>query len=91
MFEDDDAEAAEDGDGDGDGDADKTGSNWDRGQRSPYRTSENAFDSDSDVARALLKRSFSLLRVTGGWREELADGFQVLRYKAGQAYTPHTD
>jgi len=54
------------------------------------RTSENAFDIDSPVARAVKRRAFSLLRIKK-YVESMADGIQILRYKQKQAYIAHHD
>ncbi|KAF0700330.1 Aste57867_9143 [Aphanomyces stellatus] len=57
---------------------------------SPHRTSENAFDQVSDVAVAIRKRSFDLLRIPK-YQDDMSDGLQLLRYQQKQAYIPHTD
>lgn len=54
------------------------------------RTSENAFDIDSETARNVKRRAFSLLRVKE-YSEPMADGIQILRYKQKQAYVAHHD
>merc|ERR1712113_303743 len=36
-----------------------------------------------------MRRAFNALRIP--WDESLADGLQILRYRAGDAYVPHTD
>ncbi|ETV93664.1 hypothetical protein H310_12431 [Aphanomyces invadans] len=54
------------------------------------RTSDNAFDSTSNVAISLNKRSFDLLRL-GDYKVSMADGLQLLRYQQKQAYIPHDD
>ncbi|CAK4691410.1 hypothetical protein AeNC1_007575 [Aphanomyces euteiches] len=57
---------------------------------SNIRTSENAFDTSSDLAISLNKRSFDLLRL-GDYKISMADGLQLLRYQQKQAYVPHDD
>ena len=54
-----------------------------------YRTSEGAFDTWSDAAIALKKRSFELLGMP--YDETFSDGLQVLRYNLTTAYIPHLD
>lgn len=56
---------------------------------SQRRTSENTFDSGSDIAMRIKKRAFRLLQMP--WLSKQADGIQVLRYQLGQAYVPHND
>lgn len=56
---------------------------------SQRRTSENTFDTDSEVAMRLKKRAFRLLQMP--WDARLSDGIQVLRYQLGQAYAGHND
>ena len=53
-----------------------------------YRTSENAFDTNSDLAKSLKKRVFELLGVFP-YEEMMADGLQVLRYNQTTAYRHH--
>ncbi|KAH9139441.1 hypothetical protein AeRB84_016284 [Aphanomyces euteiches] len=60
------------------------------GEETPLRTSENAYDSDSPTAKAILKRSFDLLNI-GEFDEKLVDGLQLLRYQQKQAYVTHDD
>ncbi|OQR87192.1 hypothetical protein ACHHYP_09410 [Achlya hypogyna] len=57
---------------------------------STVRTSDNAFDSESEIAVSLNKRAFDLLSV-GEYKDDMADGLQLLRYQQKQAYIPHTD
>ncbi|KDO19374.1 hypothetical protein SPRG_15464 [Saprolegnia parasitica CBS 223.65] len=57
---------------------------------STVRTSENAFDSESEIAVSLNKRAFDLLGI-GDYQDDMADGLQLLRYQQKQAYIPHTD
>lgn len=57
---------------------------------SKHRTSENAFDTVSETAVNIKKRSFDLLAI-GDYDEEMSDGLQLLRYKQKQAYIAHTD
>ena len=52
------------------------------------RTSENAFDTNSELARILKKRAFELLGVLP-YEEMMADGLQVLRYNQTTAYRDH--
>mmetsp|Transcript_21825 Transcript_21825/g.29927 ORF Transcript_21825/g.29927 Transcript_21825/m.29927 type:complete len:506 (-) Transcript_21825:297-1814(-) len=54
------------------------------------RTSENAFDGDSDVAKALKRRSMDLLGFPE-FKDTWCDGMQILRYQMGQAYNKHMD
>jgi len=53
------------------------------------RTSENAWDSESDAAKVLITRSFNLTNIeeTAGKR----DGLQIVRYYPGQGYNTHPD
>lgn len=53
------------------------------------RTSASAFDMESEVAKRVLARAFNVTRVA--YKEELADGLQILRYQIGQAYIAHRD
>jgi hypothetical protein len=53
-----------------------------------YRTSENAFDTNSELARNLKKRVFELLGIFP-YEEMMADGLQVLRYNQTTAYRHH--
>jgi len=53
------------------------------------RTSANAFDSDSQMAKDLIRRCFEVLRIP--FSMSMADGLQILRYQEGQAYISHTD
>jgi prolyl 4-hydroxylase len=59
------------------------------GETSSVRTSENAFDSTSPTAQALIKRAFALLRIP--YDKNLEDGLQIVHYSAGKAYIPHHD
>ena len=66
---------------------------WNQGgadARLTTRTSENAFDITTENSRKVKQRAFRLLRM-GGYRENLADGIQILRYQIGQAYVAHHD
>jgi len=53
------------------------------------RTSENAWDSDSDVAKALISRSFRVTNIEENPGKR--DGLQIVRYKSGQGYNTHPD
>ena len=55
-----------------------------------YRTSENAFDTNSKVALRLKRRAFDLLGIFP-YDETLADGLQILRYNQTTAYIDHLD
>lgn len=55
-----------------------------------YRTSENAFDTTSEVAIRLKKRCFELLGMHP-YNEHWADGLQILRYNVSTAYINHLD
>jgi prolyl 4-hydroxylase len=57
---------------------------------SRHRTSENVFDTKSEIAMAFKKRSFDLLTL-GAYDPNLGDGIQILRYQQKQAYIPHHD
>ena len=66
---------------------------WNQGgseARLTTRTSENAFDMQTRNAANIKRRAFRLLRM-GGYKEQLADGIQILRYELGQAYVAHHD
>lgn len=66
---------------------------WNQGgssARLTTRTSENAFDITTQNSRNVKQRAFRLLRM-GGYKENLADGIQILRYELGQAYVAHHD
>ena len=66
---------------------------WNQGgseARLTTRTSENAFDMQTRNAFNIKQRAFRLLRL-GGYKEEMADGIQILRYELGQAYVAHHD
>jgi prolyl 4-hydroxylase len=66
---------------------------WNQGgseARLTTRTSENAFDMQTKNAANIKRRAFRLMRL-GGYREDMADGIQVLRYELGQAYVAHHD
>lgn len=54
------------------------------------RTSEGAFDTNSEVALAIKKRSFELLGISP-YDESFADGIQILRYNQTTAYIAHMD
>ena len=54
------------------------------------RTSENAFDTSSEVAMRLKRRAFNLLGIFP-YDETLADGLQILRYNQTTAYVDHFD
>eukprot|EP01062_Namystynia_karyoxenos_P012330 TRINITY_DN14431_c0_g1_i1.p1 TRINITY_DN14431_c0_g1~~TRINITY_DN14431_c0_g1_i1.p1 ORF type:complete len:419 (+),score=102.90 TRINITY_DN14431_c0_g1_i1:508-1764(+) len=58
-------------------------------KRSLIRTSSTHFDHTSPASVALQRRAFQLLGM--GWRQELAEGVQVLRYRPGETYNPHCD
>lgn len=60
------------------------------GARISTRTSMNAFDITTPLSFHIKKRAFRLLRM-GGYKENLADGIQILRYELGQAYVAHHD
>ncbi|ETL47125.1 hypothetical protein F441_03227 [Phytophthora nicotianae CJ01A1] len=59
-------------------------------KKSKHRTSENAFDTVSETAIAIRKRVFDVLAL-GEFKEEMADGLQLLRYQQKQAYIAHED
>ena len=59
------------------------------GWQDDTRTSSTAWDMGSKTARKLQKRSFDLLGMD--YEPALADALQVLNYKPGQWYKPHTD
>ncbi len=66
---------------------------WNQGgadARLTTRTSENAFDITTPDSFSVKKRAFRLLRM-GDYRENMADGIQILRYQLGQAYVAHHD
>jgi prolyl 4-hydroxylase len=66
---------------------------WNEGgseARMTTRTSENAWDMQTQNAANIKQRAFRLLRL-GGYKEALADGIQILRYELGQAYIAHHD
>jgi hypothetical protein len=54
------------------------------------RTSENAFDTDSETAMKLKKRSFEVLGIPE-YDDRMTDGLQILRYNVSQAYITHMD
>ena len=61
---------------------------WDQGGSTavlPTRTSMNAFDVTTKTSADIKRRAFRLLRM-GAYRENMADGIQILRYEVGQAY-----
>ncbi|KAJ1455779.1 hypothetical protein M885DRAFT_518986 [Pelagophyceae sp. CCMP2097] len=53
------------------------------------RTSSNAWDTASPVARTLIARAFTLLNIDAD--RALEDGLQVLHYEPTQWYKPHVD
>jgi len=55
----------------------------------PTRTSENAFDTHSATALKLKQRCFDTLAME--YKDNLADGLQILRYNRTTAYIPHLD
>ena len=70
-----------------------THKSWNQGgehARLTTRTSMNAFDITTPLSYDIKKRAFRLLRM-GGYRENMADGIQILRYELGQAYVAHHD
>jgi prolyl 4-hydroxylase len=54
------------------------------------RTSMNAFDTQTAIAKDIKLRAFRLLRM-GEYEESMADGIQILRYEIGEAYIAHHD
>ena len=56
----------------------------------PTRTSENAFDTHSKSAMDLKRRCFDVLGIRP-YKENMADGLQVLRYNVTTAYIGHLD
>jgi len=54
------------------------------------RTSEGAFDTNSEIALNIKKRSFDLLGIFP-YDESFADGIQILRYNLTTAYVAHMD
>jgi len=56
----------------------------------PIRTSENAFDTHGKSAMQLKKRCFQVLGMDH-YRENMADGLQILRYNVSTAYKSHLD
>jgi len=68
----------------------KVGTN-DQSSLSSVRTSENAFDTESETATALNRRAFHLLGMPNEYSRERCDGLQLLRYQQRQAYIPHED
>ena len=54
------------------------------------RTSENAFDTDSETAMKLKRRSFEVLGIPE-FDDRMTDGMQILRYNVSQAYITHMD
>mmetsp|Transcript_14450 Transcript_14450/g.19826 ORF Transcript_14450/g.19826 Transcript_14450/m.19826 type:complete len:637 (+) Transcript_14450:1-1911(+) len=54
------------------------------------RTSEGAFDTSSDVAMRIKRRSFDMLGIFP-FDESFSDGLQVLRYNLSTAYDTHMD
>eukprot|EP01038_Epipyxis_sp_PR26KG_P012077 gene12077-16162_t len=54
------------------------------------RTSENAFDTRSDLSISIKKRTFDLLGIFP-YDESFADGLQTLRYNKTTAYNSHMD
>eukprot|EP00804_Cyclotella_cryptica_P010213 CCRYP_013830-RA/>CCRYP_013830-RA protein AED:0.44 eAED:0.44 QI:0/0/0/1/1/1/3/0/483 len=66
---------------------------WNQGgenARLATRTSMNAFDITTELSFRIKQRAFRLLRM-GAYKENLADGIQILRYELGQAYVAHHD
>lgn len=61
-----------------------------QGAYTSHRTSTNAWDIDSEVSVGIQKRSFEMLRFKE-FKEEQADGLQVVKYTEGQFYHHHTD
>ena len=59
------------------------------GETATTRTSLNGFDVDSQTAKDVKHRAFSLLRIP--YDERMADGIQILRYELKQAYIAHHD
>eukprot|EP01084_Bolivina_argentea_P181574 313583_1 len=55
-----------------------------------YRTSYNAFISNTDISVRIQKRIFSFLGL-GKYEPTWADGLQVLRYNPSEAYSEHLD
>jgi len=53
------------------------------------RTSSNAWDTSSPMARTLIGRAFDLLKIDAS--RKLEDGLQVLHYENEQWYKPHVD
>jgi len=53
------------------------------------RTSSNAWDTSSPIARILISRAFTLLNIESD--RKLEDGLQVLHYDLTQWYKPHVD
>ena len=54
------------------------------------RTSEGAFDTNSEIALAIKRRSFDVLGIRP-YDESFSDGIQVLRYNQTTAYIAHMD
>jgi len=54
------------------------------------RTSQSAFDTNSDIAVSMKKRGF-LLTGIHQFEEKASDGIQILRYNATNCYVPHHD
>jgi hypothetical protein len=56
----------------------------------PKRTSDNAFDVDSEVSMKLKRRSFEVLGIPE-YDDRWSDGLQILRYNQSAAYISHMD
>jgi len=56
----------------------------------PYRTSDVAYDKNSNTAVGIKKRLFDLIGIYP-FQESLTDGFQTARYNQSGAYYPHMD
>ena len=66
---------------------------WTKDQKTAHsrdRTSDNAFDVSSPLARTIQLRGFELLRFNPA-RIDMFDGLQIVRYQTEQAYAPHAD
>ena len=58
--------------------------------KSAIRTSHQAWDDTSDVADALKRRAFNVMRLPH-FNERQVDGMQILRYQQKEAYIGHHD
>lgn len=58
--------------------------------KSSRRTSDNAFDTTSEISVLMQKRSFDLLAI-GPYQKDMADGLQLLRYQAKQGTSDSCD